>query len=141
MRNLLLVSTAISTFAIATPAIAQDAAPQSAEVLDDSGIGEIVVTAQRRTESIQKAAIPIDAVKGDDLLQRGIGNAADLTRAVPSLSIPAPGAGVASVFIRGVGNITTSSYNDPAVTPSYDGVVLGRSGGVFGAAFYDLQRV
>lgn len=141
MRNMLLVSTAISVLTIAAPAVAQETAAQAAEATDSNGISEIVVTAQRRVESIQKAAIPIDAVKGDDLVQRGIGNAVDLTRAVPALSVPSPGAGVASVFIRGVGNITTSSYNDPAVTPSYDGVVLGRSGGVFGTAFYDLQRV
>ncbi|OYW88496.1 MAG: TonB-dependent receptor, partial [Sphingobium sp. 32-64-5] len=30
---------------------------------------------------------------------------------------------------------------DPAITPSYDGVVLGRSAGAFGSAFYDLARV
>ncbi|MEO0032591.1 MAG: hypothetical protein RIS94_2349 [Pseudomonadota bacterium] len=139
MRNLLLISTAISAFAIATPALAQDQA--AAGTTADNGIGEIIVTAQRKEESLQKAGIAIDAVKGDDLLQRGISNAADITKAVPALSVPSNGGNIASIFIRGVGNITTSSYNDPAVTPSYDGVVLGRGGGVFGAAFYDLARV
>ena len=143
MRTLFILTTALTAIAPIASASAQEqpATGSAVEKTPDSGIGEIIVTAQRRTESLQKAAIPIDAVKGDDLIQRGISNAVDLTRAVPSLSIPASGSSVASVFIRGVGNITTSSYNDPAVTPSYDGVVLGRSGGVFGAAFYDLQRV
>lgn len=97
--------------------------------------------AARRVESAQKAEIAIDAVKGDDLLQRGIASASDITKAVPALSVPANGGSIASIFIRGVANITTSSYNDLAVMPSYDGVVLGRGGGVFGAAFYDLARV
>jgi iron complex outermembrane receptor protein len=153
MRSLLLATSAFA--AISSPALAArlpaedqattattTTAPVAAEATTDtSGIGEIIVTAQRREESLQKAGLAIDAVTGNDLVQRGITSAADITKAVPSLSIPQPGGSVASIFIRGVGNITTSSYNDPAVTPSYDGVVLGRGGGVFGAAFYDLQRV
>ena len=107
----------------------------------ESGIGDIIVTAQRREESLQRAAIAIDAVNGNSLTQRGIPDAVSLTKTVPALSIPAPGGPVVSIFIRGVGNITTSSYNEAAVTPTYDGVVLGRGGGVFGAAFYDLARV
>ena len=142
MRKALLITTALSTFWMAAPALAADQAPASdAAATPEAGISEIIVTAQRRIESAQKAAIAIDAVKGDDLIQRGIGSASDITKAVPALSVPANGGSVASIFIRGVGNITTSSYNDPAVTPSYDGVVLGRGGGVFGAAFYDLARV
>ncbi len=142
MRKALLVTTAITTLWMAAPAFAEDAtASADGAATPEAGISEIIVTAQRRVESAQKAAIAIDAVKGDDLLQRGIGSASDITKAVPALSVPANGGSIASIFIRGVGNITTSSYNDPAVTPSYDGVVLGRGGGVFGAAFYDLARV
>lgn len=146
MRTLLLASSALAL--TATPAAAQVAQPAGATTAaepaatgDTSGIGEIIVTAQRREESLQKAGLAIDAVTGNDLVQRGITSASDITKAVPSLSFAQPGGNIASIFIRGVGNITTSSYNDPAVTPSYDGVVLGRGGGVFGAAFYDLQRV
>ncbi|KPF52574.1 UNVERIFIED_ORG: iron complex outermembrane receptor protein [Sphingomonas sp. R1F5B] len=150
MRTLLLATSALAivatpAFAAETPAQDQPAAATTtataAAPADNGGIGEIIVTAQRREESLQKAGLAIDAVTGNDLAQRGITSSADITKAVPSLSIPQPGGNIASIFIRGVGNITTSSYNDPAVTPSYDGVVLGRGGGVFGAAFYDLQRV
>lgn len=143
MRTLLIVTTAVSAIAFASPALAQEQAGANAAsgAITESGIGEIIVTAQRRSESLQKAAIAIDAVTGDGLAQRGITSAADITKAVPALSVPTNGGSIASIFIRGVGNITTSSYNDPAVTPSYDGVVLGRGGGVFGAAFYDLARV
>ena len=134
MRLALYTTTALAAFAIAAPAMAQEAS-------DETGITDIVVTAQRKEESLQKAAVAIDAVSAASLTNRGITSATDLTKSVPALSIPASGGSIASVFLRGVGNITTSSYNDPAVTPNYDGVVLGRGGGVFGAAFYDLQRV
>lgn len=138
MRIALLGTSAVLALAIATPVMAQEA---QAEAGDGTGISEIIVTAQRREESLQKAAIAIDAVSGADLASRGISNATDITKSVPALSVPNAGGSIASIFIRGVGNITTSSYNDPAVTPTYDGVVLGRGGGVFGAAFYDLARV
>ena len=138
MRTAFLITTAMTAIALASPAFAQEA--QSA-ASDNSAIGDIIVTAQRKAESLQKAALAIDAVSGDDLAQRGIAGATDITKAVPAISLPSPGGNISSIFIRGVGNVTTSSYNDPAVTPSYDGVVLGRGGGVFGAAFYDLARV
>lgn len=134
MRFVLLTTSALVSIALAAPAMAQDAP-------SDAGITDIVVTAQKKVESAQKAGIAIDAVSATDLGQRGISSATDLTKSVPAISMPAAGGSIASIFLRGVGNITTSSYNDPAVTPSYDGVVLGRGGGVFGAAFYDLQRV
>lgn len=153
MRNRLLHTVCITALTVtgmtwSASSQAQGTQPQDSSVQDSNqatgestGVGDIIVTAQRRAESLQKAGIAIDAVKGDDLLRKGIVSATDITKAVPAISLPTPGGNIASIFIRGVGNITTSSYNDPAVTPSYDGVVLGRGGGVFGAAFYDLARV
>ncbi|MEE4452962.1 TonB-dependent receptor [Novosphingobium resinovorum] len=129
---------------IAAPALAQDAQAQDAgaqDASDNSGLGDIIVTAQRRSESLQDAGIAIDAVGGDSLVRQGITQADALNRAVPALTVTNGGGSNTSIFLRGVGNVTNSSYNDPAVTPSYDGVVLGRAAGAFGAAFYDLARV
>lgn len=137
MRNLLKLSTAVCALAIAAPALAQ--AEQAAA--DDNGIGDIIVTAQKREETAQKAAIAIDAVSGASLAEAGILKAEDITKSVPAITITNGGGSNTSIFVRGVGNITNSSYNDPAVTPSYDGVVLGRAAGAFSAAFYDLSRV
>lgn len=129
------LSASCLALAIAMPAQAQQA-PAA-----ESGIGDIVVTAQRKVESIQKAAIAIDAASGEALAQRGITSAQDITKQVPAISVTNGGGSNTSIFLRGVGNVTNSSYNDPAVTPSYDGVVLGRAAGAFSAAFYDLARV
>jgi iron complex outermembrane receptor protein len=144
MRSILLATAAMITIGTPGLALAQQAPGQSAEQAADqgnAGIAEIVVTAQRKAESAQKAAIAIDAVTGDTLLQQGISKAEDITKSVPAITITNGGGSNTSIFIRGVGNITSSSYNDPAVTPSYDGVVLGRAAGAFGSAFYDLARV
>jgi len=138
MRRIFLATTAIAGFAstISGAAFAQEAADQAA-----GGVTDIVVTAQRKEESMQKAAVAIDAVTGDNLTQQGIVKAEDITKSVPAITISNGGGSNTSIFMRGVGNITVSSYNDPAITPSYDGVVLGRAAGAFSAAFYDLARV
>ncbi|WP_088182925.1 TonB-dependent receptor [Sphingobium sp. Z007] len=140
MRSCLLATTAIAGMMATAPmpGLAQTAdqtAPASV------GLDDIVVTAQRKAESAQKAAIAIDAVTGDTLIQQGITKAEDITKSVPAITVTNGGGSNTSIFIRGVGNITSSSYNDPAVAPSYDGVVLGRAAGAFGSAFYDLARV
>lgn len=137
MRCTLFATTAFIGLMAAMPG---QAVAQSAEQAS-SGLDEIVVTAQRKSESAQKAAIALDAVAGSDLIQQGITRAEDITKTVPAISIANGGGSNTSIFLRGVGNVTTSSYNDPAVTPSYDGVVLARAAGAFGAAFYDLARV
>lgn len=137
MRRILLATTAI----VAMGAMIQQGAWAQAPEQASSGIDEIIVTAQRKSESAQKAAIAIDAVTGDALLRQGIAQAEDITKSVPAITVANGGGSNTSIFIRGVGNITSSSYNDPAVVPSYDGVVLGRAAGAFGAAFYDLARV
>ncbi len=137
MRCTLFATTAFIGLMAAMPG---QAVAQSAEQAA-SGLDEIVVTAQRKSESAQKAAIALDAVAGSDLVQQGITRAEDITKTVPAISIANGGGSNTSIFLRGVGNVTTSSYNDPAVTPSYDGVVLARAAGAFGAAFYDLARV
>lgn len=138
MRTTLLHSVCISAVAMTGIGFSAAAAAQDA---GNDGISEIIVTAQRKEQTLQDAGIAIDAVGGSDLIARGVGQADQLNKAVPALTITNGGGSNTSIFVRGVGNITNSSYNDPAVTASYDGVVLGRAAGAFGAAFYDLARV
>lgn len=142
---------ALATALAALPAWAQDGAKPGLPVANtpdtqtatpgDAGIQDIVVTAQRQEQSLQQAAVPIDAVSGDSLVKAGIANAFDITKAVPALTVTNGGGSNTSLYLRGIGNRTTSSYADPAVAVSYDGVFLGRSAGAFGTAFFDLERV
>ncbi|MFV0644360.1 MAG: TonB-dependent receptor [Sphingomonadaceae bacterium] len=153
MRMSFAARTGLSALAISmamtgfTPAIAQANAQANAQESDSNveessgGITTIVVTARRQEESMQKAAIAIDAVSGDALASGGVIDSQGLGKSVPSLSVTNGGGSNTSIIIRGVGNIVSSSYIDAAVTPSYDGVVMGRGAGAFGAAFYDLERV
>ncbi len=134
MRKVLLATSAMSVF-WAMAAQAQEAAEP------DGGIGEIVVTAQKKSESLQDAALAIDAVTGKDLEAQGVTNPRDITKLVPSLTISNGGGQNSSLFLRGVGNRTNNAYNDPAIAISYDGVYVARPAALTGAAFYDLERV
>lgn len=140
-----LSGTALSIALVAAmPAAAQETevTVEEASVSTNSGgIDVIVVTAQRKAESLQDAAIAINAVSGGDLVAQGVVNAVDINKVAPSISISNGGGSNTTIFLRGVGAITNNNYLDPAVTPSYDGVVMGRSSGAFSAAFYDLARV
>ena len=109
MKAFLLATTACVSLVLPVSAMAQDSAataePTSAEAAD--GLEEIVVTAQRREESLQRAAVAVTAVTGDDLTKSGITETANLGRLVPSLVVQ-PTGGTTSFFLRGVG---TNSQN------------------------------
>lgn len=106
----------------------------------DGGLAEIIVTAQRRSENLQRAAVPLTAVGGEDIAQAGITNPNDLTKLVPALQVSTSSGAIGSFFIRGVGKVASNSQIDSAVLVNIDGVSLGRSGNSNGY-FYDLDRV
>ena len=106
---------------------------------DTQGLGDIVVTAQRRTESSQRAAIPLAVIDGAALTSAGVTQAGRLNELAPALSIEPSSTGNL-IFLRGVGNFTVTSASDPAVAFNYDGVYVGRPTSTQGV-FYDLNRV
>ena len=118
-----------------TAAAASSSTPVGARQGGPAALSEIVVTAQRRSENLQKAAIAVDVVGGRDLVKNNITTPNDLGFLVPALT-PSPG----GFFLRGVGNFTVDAYADPAIAFNYDGVYIGRIADTQGY-FYDLQRV
>jgi iron complex outermembrane recepter protein len=129
---------AISMLA-ATAAQAQSAPDESA-VDNGDGIQDIVVTAQRKSESTQRAAIAIDAASGDKLAQTGMTSATQLQQVSPSLAVSNSGGANSTFFVRGVGNFSSNAYTDPATAFNFDGVYIGRPASTAGL-FYDLERV
>jgi len=73
------------------------AVAQSSMVLE-----EVLVTARRRSESLQDAPLAVSAISGESLRDAGITNLADITELVPNVQINRPSRD-ANVFIRGVG--------------------------------------
>jgi iron complex outermembrane receptor protein len=128
----------------APPAAAQEAqTPETStgqSEVDAQGLADIVVTAQRRAEPLQKAPIAVSAVSGAALRDLGVTTADDLSKVVPALDI-APSAGQKNLFyLRGVGNFAANSLSSSAVAVNYNDVFISRSQGSAGI-FFDLDRV
>jgi iron complex outermembrane receptor protein len=124
--------------AVANSATAQDQPAQRAT------LEEIVVTAQKREQSLQDAPISISVLSGEDMALKGIGNLRDLqSGAIPSVRIQ-PFFGRASapaMTMRGInsGDVTQISM-DPAFGIYVDGVYLGRVQGL-GTELMDVERL
>jgi iron complex outermembrane receptor protein len=136
MKSYLAISTSLASVLIAAPVVAQDVNAET----QNGGLLEIIVTAQKRAESSQRAAVAIDVASADELARAGAGEAGGLNRVSPSVNVVRSGGVNTSFFIRGVGNFTNNSYSDPAVAFSLNGVYLGRPSSTLGT-FFDLERV
>ena len=140
MKAFLLATTVLVGLSVPATAFAQEAATSDqTEATEDQGLGEIVVTAQRREESLQRAAVAVTAVGGEDLVNAGITETANLGRLVPSLVVQ-PTGGTTSFFLRGVGTNSQNSFAENAVAFNFNGIYVGRPTAPAGV-FYDLERV
>src|SRR5712691_4566993 len=79
----------------------QSAAEEATSSSDGpAALQEIVVTAQRRSENIQHAALAVDVVSTEALRLSGASRASDLPNAVPALQVGEFGNGQQSLYIR-----------------------------------------
>jgi iron complex outermembrane recepter protein len=101
---------------------------------------EVVVTAQKRSESLQKVPSAITAISGEELQQLGITQSEDLSKLTPGLAGTKAGGIMTQYYIRGVGNYGTSAFSESAVATNLNGVNLSRPT-TLGGMFYDLERV
>lgn len=114
-----------------------DTAPTDASA--KQGLDEIVVTAQRRSESLERTPVAIAVIGGDDLTKQSIVTESDLQTAVPGLTVRATlTANQLNYSIRGQ-TVDAFSGSKPAVIPYINEIAINSSGGA--SAFYDLQSV
>ena len=99
----------------------------SAEAPQNSGIQDIVVTARRTTENLQKAPAAIVAVSGDQLTAAGITTPQKLELVVPGANLRTEGA-VTQAFIRGVGSNVDDPNVSPAVVFVFNGIPISHFG-------------
>ncbi|BFM14538.1 TonB-dependent receptor [Maricurvus nonylphenolicus] len=125
------LSAAVSISALTSPMVyAEDGASFALE--------EVIVTAQKRAQSLQEVPISVSAVTGEKLSDAGIENLQDLSSYVPNLRV-IDGALSPQLFIRGIGSGSNQGFEQSVGTYS-DGVYAGRSL-QSRAAFMDLERV
>ncbi len=82
VRATLLAALSISAVMLSAPVFAQDTAAEN-----DTGVQEIIVTAQRREESLQETPVSVSAFSGDDIINRQVGTTQDIQRLVPGLKL------------------------------------------------------
>jgi iron complex outermembrane recepter protein len=135
----LLSATALVLFA-ANPAFAQT--PQSAEntTADDTGIGDIVVTAQRQSESLQSVPIAVSAFSAEMLEKQQIENASDLQLTLPNVTFSKGNFTGSSFTIRGIGDLCVGNSCDSATGIHVNGSpLLGTR--LFETEYFDLERI
>lgn len=98
-----------------------DAASRAAPGNQQVAVGEIIVTAQKRSESVQKVAASITALGGESLVERGLSNNEQLASQVPSLQF-AEHATSTLFAIRGISLDITTGAGEPSVATHIDGV-------------------
>lgn len=103
---------------------------------DEAATGDIIVTAQRRSESLQRVPVSLTAVSGDTIANRNLNDLTQVARAAPTLQV-----GIDNTFaVRGVGTLSFAGTIDSSVALAIDEVNLGRPL-LNSPLLNDLQRV
>ncbi|MFT5482525.1 MAG: iron complex outermembrane receptor protein [Halieaceae bacterium] len=107
--------------------------------LAQAQIEEVIVTAQKRSQSVQEIPLAVTAMGADMLDERGITDIASMVSSVPGMHFGQSGSNT-RITIRGIGTEQTTVTGDPGVAFHIDGVYQARSS-AGNALFYDLARV
>jgi outer membrane receptor protein involved in Fe transport len=138
MKKLELLGATALALLIATPAFAQTAPP--AEEAVDEGIGDIVVTAQRQSESLQSVPIAVSAFTGEALEAQQIDNASDLQLTLPNITFTKTNFTGSSFTIRGIGDLCVGFSCDSATGIHVNDMPLLGSR-LFETEYFDLERL
>ncbi|MFY7836778.1 MAG: TonB-dependent receptor [Novosphingobium sp.] len=131
--RLLMSATAIAM--VPAMAYAQDAGQT------DSGLAEIIVTAQKREQNMQDVPVAVTALSGETLTNRGVASVADLPRLAPSLTLTQGNVPTNnSLNLRGIGTIAFSTAIEPSVAVVVDDVALLQQAQAF-SGLSDIARI
>ena len=131
------------------PVAAQSVAPDqrpgvpagAASSAADTGLGDIVVTARKRAESLISVPVAVTALGAQQLQRYNVTNLEQISQLAPQLTITtvASGSG-ASISIRGIGSVGEDPGVDQSVGVYIDNVGIGR-GRIIGVSMFDISQV
>lgn len=135
------LSAAVFTTHAGAASAAQPDVPAEQTAVDETEAnGEIIVTAQRRSENLQDVPLSVIAFSGDTIASANIDSVSDLPRIAPSLQFDSGIQSAKARFaIRGVGSAGGTAI-EPSVATFVDGFYIAREGATTGA-YIDLQSV
>ncbi|HET6536950.1 MAG TPA: TonB-dependent receptor [Sphingopyxis sp.] len=144
MKMTLRAGIAIAGMAIAMPAAAQGGATAAEDGASEqfSGIQDIVVTARKRSESVQDVPVAITAVSGDQMVERSVKDITDIAASTPSFYTQVSSGDPSALLISMRGQSSTDALMtlDSPVGVYLDGVYLPRQIGLR-SAMVDIERV
>ncbi|MDY0006530.1 MAG: TonB-dependent receptor, partial [Spongiibacteraceae bacterium] len=123
-------------------AMALTLATASGALLAQPKLEEVIVTAQKRSESLQETPISLAVFDNSSIQRLGITNIADIRNRVPNLSIVPFGVSPTTlrVYIRGIGTVDSQITQDPPVGIYLDGVYMARNSGL-AMDVADIERI
>lgn len=123
----------------AAPAGEPSARTTSAQDASSESLGEIIVTASRRSDTVRKTPIAVSAYAGQKLEAAQTKSLNDLVGPSPNIQI-GNSYNSSNITIRGIGNQQINAGQDSGVAIHSDGVYIGQPSLTL-ATFLDLARV
>lgn len=123
----------VSLVALSTPALAQEAA------VDAGAINEIIVTAARHEQNLQKVSAAVSVFGGDDIKDKAMANVGQIFSDTPSIQATGQPGGF-SVNVRGLGGDLPAGSTQGSSAIVFDGVYnINSQGATIG--FFDVNRI
>ena len=121
-------------------AFAQESETETTNAEETGGFGDIVVTAQKRSENLQKVAISVSAYSGEQLEALGINDTTQITQQIPAFQLNAWSPNVTIFNLRGISQNNFTDYLEAPVAVYMDDAYMGSINGISGQLF-DTERV
>ncbi|MBT2245951.1 TonB-dependent receptor [Sphingobium sp. BHU LFT2] len=119
-------------------AIAQTSVTDAGSATASSLSEDIIVTAQKDRQTLQRTPAAITAIQSTEIVTRGITDLVSVQNFVPSARIQAQGASV-EVYIRGIGTTNDFANTEPPVAFAINGVYVPRE--AMSTPFFDIDQI
>ena len=135
----------LAALAIVAPSTAFAQVGADSSQVEDGERDEVVVTAQKREQRLQDAALSVTALNEEALERRGIQELIDAVAAIPGLAVTNEGPGTTSVSIRGLSSSGANLREGASIGYYLDEVPVTLPNNAFNAQvdpdFFDLSRI
>ena len=128
---------------LASALLAGGGMAHAADAGDTGTLEEVVVTAQKRSEDLQKVPISLQVLNGQELEQHQVTSFDDYAKLLPSVSFQSLGPGQSQLFFRGIasGNDGLHAGSLPATGVYVDEIPVTTIANTLDIHVYDIARV
>src|ERR1700676_335647 len=128
---------------LASAILASGGAAYAATEAEQGTLEEVVVTAQKRSEDLQKVPISLQVLSGQDLEQHQVASFDDYAKLLPSVSFQSLGPGQSQIYFRGISSGADGLHAGslPATGVYLDEIPVTTIGNTLDVHVYDIARV